>query len=116
MLLDTKQVLYLHPKIGHIPTPDVLFPCSGVCSSVRVIASSNYIKLMFMPLFVFSYIASQMWEYFHILALLIGDDFAEDDDDYHCFLQLQTIAFLNHSFSRSDSFFEVADTGISSKS
>ena len=35
-----------------------------------------------------------MWELFHILPLLIGDDFTEDDDHYHCFLQLQTIAML----------------------
>ena len=35
-----------------------------------------------------------MWELFHILPLLIGDDFPDDDDHYHCFLQLQSIATI----------------------
>lgn len=44
--------------------------------------------------YIFYYAASQMWELFHILPLLIGEDIPHEDQHYYCFMQLQTIATL----------------------
>ena len=37
-------------------------------------------------------LASQMWELFHILPIILGEDIAPGDNHYECFMQLQSIS------------------------
>ncbi len=38
--------------------------------------------------------ASQMWELYHILPLVIGDDIPPDDSHYLCFMKLQEVSTI----------------------
>ena len=38
--------------------------------------------------------ASQMWELFYVMPLLIGAEIAPDDQQYQCFLLLQDVASI----------------------
>lgn len=58
--------------------------------------------------------ASQMWELFHVMPLLIGAEIAPDDQQYQCFLLLQDVASIVFTYhcSGADSPFTINDPRV----